>query len=107
MITAADMSDLAVGKHPSFIFSCLGMVQLLTKGGNGPGLVVATTRDAAKKVAATMEEQQGKRVSICELGTVQGATLARHIALAVIELGARGIFATDDGETFCFFLAPS
>lgn len=93
------------GESPSYIFMFNGMVQLWEQGGN-KGMVVATTRQAAQKLAVKMTEAKGGKISIAQVGSVEGETLAVHAATAVLNHGARGILATDDGETFNFFEAP-
>jgi hypothetical protein len=106
MITPEMMSAMATGKLPSFILTSMGAVQLLTQGNLGPGLFVATTREAAKKMAAWIKEKTGLRVAVAEVGTVTGEKLSMQIALAVLDQGATGVFATDDGQTMYFFQAP-
>ena len=66
---------------------------------------MATSWQAAKLTAAT-KKQSGKRVSIAEVGTVEGETLARQLAVAVNDHGATGVFLTEDGQENHFFQAP-
>jgi hypothetical protein len=72
----------------------------------GLGLIVAVTREAADKLAVDMTTKKGSRVSVTEVGTVQGETLAKQIAFAVVRHKITGVFVTDDGETLYFFKAP-
>lgn len=105
MVTSEMMQEMLQSKRPAFIFVCEGRVQLWTQE-QGPGVVVATTRDAAEKIGQQLAENKGKPVSVAEIGATPGNTLAVQVALAVFDFGATGIYATDDGETVAYFPAP-
>jgi hypothetical protein len=106
MINEQTMSDLATGKRPSWIFMHQGKVQLYGKG-KQTGLLVATSREAAEKLQAKMAEMYGRKVSIAEVGTVEGETLAMQLAVAVLNHGAKGAMVSEDGERCFFFQAPA
>ena len=94
------------GRKPSFCFVCQGVVQLLERDGNR-GVLLATDREAAKRLLPQLKNQHGKRVAIAEIGTIHGESLAAQLSSSVLHHGANGAFATDDGETFSFFFAPA
>jgi hypothetical protein len=106
MLTNEIMRDLVVGNLPSFLLVSEGRVELTKQAGHGVGLIVAMNRAAAKKMADEIQAAQGKKLSVAAVGSVPGETLAHHIAVAVLQYGAKGCYLTDDGETMQFFLAP-
>ncbi len=105
MITREMMTEMVMGKLPAFIFTCKGKVQHI-QNANGFGMVVATTGEAAQILAASMTASKGERVSVAEVGTIQGETLSNQIAISVCRLGATGVHATDDGKSLYYFKAP-
>jgi hypothetical protein len=106
MITHETMRELLVGNLRSFILVSDGKAELTNQMGYGLGLLVAMNHAAAKKMADAVHAAQGRQLSVAAVGSVQGETLANHIALAVLGHGAKGCYVTDDGETMQFFLAP-
>jgi len=106
MITNELMAEMAQGKRPAFIFVHDGEIQHWSQG-NKPGLLVATNREAADAFATKLTAKKGSGVAVSEVGTTPGATLASLIASAVVEGGAAGIYATDDGKTVYFFQPPT
>ena len=105
VLTPQTMKELVSGDKPAFLLTSMGMVQLLEKSGK-TGLLVATNHRAAMKLAAISKEKHGKKVAVCEVGSLGGETLADHIAKAVIDHGANGVFFSEDGENLQFFDAP-
>ena len=101
----SEVEELVSGDKPAFLLTSMGMVQLLEKSGK-TGLLVATNRTAAMKLAVISKERHGKKVAVCEVGSTGGETLAAHIAKAVIDHGANGVFFSEDGENLQFFDAP-
>jgi hypothetical protein len=106
MITDEVMTELAQGKRPSFVFLHDGEIQYWSQL-NKPGLLVATNREAADAFAMKLTAKKGSGVAVAEVAAMPGATLANLIASAVVEGGAVGIYATDDGKTVYFFQPPS
>jgi hypothetical protein len=105
MVTSEMMAELAEGKQPAFIFVCEGLVQHWSQD-NHKGIIVATNRQAADVLASKLTQNNGKPVSVSEVGPEQGATLAERISFAVVVGGANGVFVTDDGKTVQWFEAP-
>src|SRR4051812_19656171 len=104
MVTTEMMSEMAQGKGPSFIFTCAGKVQMW-RAPHGTGLILATSFEAAKVVRDHLRKQTSKNISICEVGTLQGETLASQIALAVVDQGATGVYVSEGGEENYYFAA--
>ena len=93
------------GKAKAYFLVHHGHVQMLrNEAGIGP--IVCTSWQAAKVMQDDIRKKDKKRVSIAEIGAVQGETLARQIAIAVIDEGATGIHVSDDGEILYYFQAP-
>jgi hypothetical protein len=105
MVTSELLNEMLHGKRPAFVLTCDGKIQHW-KSGQGMGIVIATTRAAAEILATQFEKQQGKPVSISEMGKAQGDTLAKQIASSVGNAGADGVFVTEDGITNSYFKAP-
>ena len=105
MVTGEQMVELARGTVPAFIFECDGVVQHWSQN-NHSGILVATNRGAADVFAAKLTQNNGKPVSVSEVGTQPGSTLADRIGVAVVVGGANGVFVTDDGKTVQWFDAP-
>jgi hypothetical protein len=105
MVTNETLTEMLTSKRPGFLFVSGGRIQFWDSP-QGTGPIVATTREAADACAANLRKITGKRISVSEVGTVQGERLAAQIAAAVIEHGATGVFITDDGETSSYFQAP-
>src|SRR5262245_56423150 len=105
MVTGEQMAELALGTAPAFIFRCDGIVQHWHQNRH-VGMLVATNRAAADVMAAKLTTNNGREVSVWEVGKMEGDTLANRIAASVVAGGANGLFVTDDGQTVQWFDAP-
>src|SRR5687767_10835517 len=105
MVTNEMVGEMIRGTRPAFIFTFGGMIQLWQQG-HGMGIIIATSRTAADIVAADLTNKKGAKVSVAEVGTVNGETLTEHLAVAVLDHGATGVFVTETGKEFQHLEAP-
>ena len=105
MVTSEMMTELAQGKLPAFLFVSEGMAQHWSQDSRF-GIIIATNRQAADVLASKLTSNNGKPVTVWELGSVEGDTLTNRIAASVVAGGAKGVFVTDDGKTVQWFDAP-
>jgi hypothetical protein len=91
-----------LGEH-GYIFTCRGIVQHWDDGTGKQGMMFATNYAAAQALATRMIPPHGGKMSIAAIGSIPGETLMGQYRES-IAFGANGIWATDDGDAFYFFV---
>ena len=105
MVTNETLTEMLQGKRPAFLCTFGGAVQFW-QDDHRTGIIIATSRVAADVVAANLTTKKGATVSVAEVGTIQDETLAAHIAVAVLDHGATGVFITEDGKEIHYSESP-
>ncbi len=84
--------------EPKFLFTKDGKVQVWQQQGR-KGMLVTQTRTDAEKFAAWMKDSRGEKLTIAEIGTIEGETAEAHFA-ASVALGADCVLMVRfDGDT--------
>ena len=83
---------------PKFMFTKDGMVQFWEQDGK-KGMLVARTRADADKFAAWMRDHRGEKLTIAEIGTVEGETAEAQFKAAVAHGADCAFMIRFDGDT--------